>query len=161
MIARNIRQWFDKAGEKALTISIREIDASRHQYDPTYILLDALFSYSARWKELHFDSSCDVAAAPITRVAALTAADVPMLQSVSIRIDRRSITPRHLILPKTTLLKIPTLKHLILETDIVTKFTVNWAALTSITLRAHEADRCHPQNEVVNNFSANQVPCVL
>ncbi len=150
MLARSIRQWFDRAGDKALAVSIHEIDASRQKRDASYILLDALFSYSARWKELRFESSCDVVATPIMRVAALTAVDVPMLQSISIHIDRWATTPQHFMLSQTALLKLPTLKHLLLDTDIVTKLYVNWAILTSITLRAHQADRCYPQTEVVN-----------
>ncbi len=158
MLAQRIRQWFDRAVGKDLNVSIHEIDTSSQEYDPSCILLDALFSYSARWKELHF-FCCDVVAAHIMRIARLTAIDVPMLQSVSICTDRWSTTPRHLTLSQSALLNIPTLKHLLLNTNIVAKFDVNWAALTSLTLCAYRSDCCYSQNEIVNIL--RQTKCLM
>ncbi len=81
-LSRRITEWFARSGGLPLTLFIR--DPSRgllrgdtlkaHSAD---ILLDTLFSYSALWKNIHFDSSCEDLSIPILRVLALKAADVP------------------------------------------------------------------------------------
>ncbi len=57
ILARKATDWFERAGGVGLTVIIED---SREPYetfqgghsDPTHILLDALISYSARWKEI-------------------------------------------------------------------------------------------------------------
>ena len=94
--------------------------------------METLFSYSARWKKLQFISSCDYLSIPILRIAALTAADVPMLDSVSLCFPN---VTTHTVFRGSKLLLIPTLRYVMLQYAFRT-FTVNWAVLTSITLRS-------------------------
>ncbi len=67
---------------------------------------------------------------PLMRIAALTAPNVPLLQSVSLCLNGLDT---NLVLPDIQLLSIPTLRHVTLE-NAARMFTVNWAILTSITL---------------------------
>ncbi|KJA19048.1 hypothetical protein HYPSUDRAFT_204958 [Hypholoma sublateritium FD-334 SS-4] len=131
--------WFERAGGLDLTVSIADCtnmyavceDSRSH---PSAILFDTLLSYSTRWKELRFDSRFgNVRSAPMIRIAALTAVEVPLLQSVSFRLDDclHQNPPLH----HSGLLKIPTLKCVKLEARHMDMFTVDWANLTSITLR--------------------------
>ncbi|KJA19021.1 hypothetical protein HYPSUDRAFT_44691 [Hypholoma sublateritium FD-334 SS-4] len=138
-LARKASTWFDRAGGLGLTVSIVEYRDSYPKFDvqcdPSTILFDTLLSYSTRWKELKFDSHCDgVLSAPMARIAALTAVDVPLLQSVSFVLEYFRQDPE---LYDSVLLKIPTLKHVKLETWNIQVFTVDWAILTSITLRGY------------------------
>ena len=66
------------------------------------------------------------------RIAALTAADLPQLKSVSLCFEpEESILNTEL--HESEFLKIPTLRHVSLI-NAVQMFTVNWAAITSATL---------------------------
>lgn len=108
------------------------------QSDPSSIFFDTLLSYSNRWRRFQFRSMRrDVPSAPIIRIAALTAVDVPLLESISLDLHSGAYT-----FCNGTLLTAPTLKHLTLDIywddfpnpTVVTDFTVNWATLTSVTL---------------------------
>ncbi len=66
----------------------------------------------------------------MTRIAALTAVDLPLLQSVSLRFQGlRS----NIVLHDSEILKLPTLRRVSLNNDS-RMFTINWVILTSITL---------------------------
>ncbi|KJA19040.1 hypothetical protein HYPSUDRAFT_204950 [Hypholoma sublateritium FD-334 SS-4] len=136
--ARRASAWFERAGGLGLTVSIKECSDTHaafeylFQSDPSTILVNTLTSYSSRWKELQIDSRCGNKLSPLmTRIAALTAVDLPLLQSVSLRLDCSHPDPP---LHDSVLLKIPTLKRIKLETCNIRIFTVDWAILTSITL---------------------------
>ncbi len=80
------------------------------------------------------------------RIAALAAADLPVLQSAHIEFDR--LFP-HLLLSNTlSILTTPTLKHVSLLTDAIRSFSVNWASLTSISLNARTDSFCYSMNEI-------------
>ncbi|KJA19005.1 hypothetical protein HYPSUDRAFT_168622 [Hypholoma sublateritium FD-334 SS-4] len=136
ILAQKARKWFERAGSLALTIVIEDFTcrytSSEGESDPSNILFDTLLSYSPRWKELQFNSSCKAVCTPMLRIAALTAVHVPLLQSVSVRVGHRFSTP---VFRDGELLTIPSLKHVTLQTYTVQEFTVNWAVLTSIMLR--------------------------
>ncbi|KJA19025.1 hypothetical protein HYPSUDRAFT_217869 [Hypholoma sublateritium FD-334 SS-4] len=141
IMARRASEWFERAGGLALTVSIEDTSDSDIMAsvqssvpDPSNILFDTLLSYSTRWKEIQFDSFGDVISTPMIRIAALTADDLPLLQSVSIHLEGRIYDPRFC---DSVFLTIPTLKHLMLETDGDQTLTVNWSVLTSVTLRGN------------------------
>ena len=137
ILARRAIEWFERSGGLALTVIIQD---ARMVYevlenmasDPTNIVFDALLSYSPRWKEIHFTARCrpGILPAAMLRIAALTADDVPLLHSVSLRFANSTLDP---VLDRSELLRIPTLRHVTLERTFQ-MFTVNWAILTSVTL---------------------------
>lgn len=145
MLASKVSQWFDRAGRMPLTVLMQ--DPNRYsaatlgvvQSDASNILFDTFLRYSTRWKRIQLESiSGDVPSAPMFRIAALTAADVPLLESITLCFQSGSSAFRD-----SPLLKIPTLRRLTLDTHwenrsgstTISKFTVDWAQLTSITLR--------------------------
>ncbi|KJA14229.1 hypothetical protein HYPSUDRAFT_49363 [Hypholoma sublateritium FD-334 SS-4] len=150
ILARRASEWFERAGGLALTIFIQDPSwphsrFKRGESDPSSILFDTIFSYSTRWKEIKFESSCQVTSPLMVRIAALAAVDVPLLQSVSLEFDLS--TPSS-ALHNIALLNIPTLKRVLLQTNNVRKFTVNWAALTSVTLHGKMDSHCLSKNEI-------------
>ncbi len=121
------KEWLDRAGGLALTLKIQlHGDGS----DPCSMLFDVLLSFSTRWREIDITSwSSDIPPSMI-RIAALTAADLPLLQSISLCFHGfRS----NIVLNDSELLKLPTLRHVSLD-KASRVFTVNWPILTSITL---------------------------
>ncbi len=131
------RKWFQRAGGQALSISVEELSFG-HEYeldgrvDPANILLDFLLSYSRRWKSIRF--WCSETPTMITRMAALSAADVPLLRSVSLRFGSDTSVFRN-----STILSLPALEQMTLITiwNCAANFTVNWALLTSLTLSGY------------------------
>ncbi|KJA22544.1 hypothetical protein HYPSUDRAFT_652761 [Hypholoma sublateritium FD-334 SS-4] len=122
MLASKVSQWFDRADV---------------QNDPSNILFDTLLSYSSRWKRIQLESIYgDVPSAPLVRIAALTAVDVPLLESITLCFQSGSSVFRN-----SPILKIPTLRRLTLDTHwnqfngtIISQFTVNWTNLTYVTI---------------------------
>ncbi len=85
-------EWLDRAGVLPLTVIIQDASYLYEVFndtdsDPTYLLFEALLSYSTRWKEFQFTSRVPALPKPLIRMMALTAADVPMLHSISLRIN--------------------------------------------------------------------------
>ncbi len=122
-LARRVKEWFNRSGELPLTLFME--DPSNGVYTtvksiPSIILLDALFSYSARWKNVQLKSDCDVLSAPVLRLAALTNADVPLLQSVALSV--RCFLPSS-VLSNIVFLKASTLRHVSLFTTRRPKYS--------------------------------------
>ncbi len=137
ILAHRAIEWFERSGRLALTVIIQ--DASRvyellanMNSDPTSIVFDAILSYSPRLKEIHFTARCrpGILPAAMLRIASLTSDDVPLLQSISLRFVDAILDP---VLDNSELLRIPTLRHVMLERTLQ-MFTVNWIILTSVTL---------------------------
>ncbi|KJA19002.1 hypothetical protein HYPSUDRAFT_908951 [Hypholoma sublateritium FD-334 SS-4] len=118
----------------------------------TNILLHTLLGHSTRWREVELYAS-SLSSRSMNRIATLTAADVPLLQSVSLRLD--GDMP---VLHNSIFLTMPTLKHLALHTDHVPKFTVNWEILTSLTL--HEKSRSHRSSQGEIARTLQQTKCL-
>ena len=140
VLAQRAIEWFGRAGALGLTVVVQDASCLYALYhdsdpDPTSIFFDALFSYSTRWKEFQFTSRCQALPPPITRISTLTAADVPLLQSVSLCLGNN----KYSTLRDSKFLLIPTLRHVTLE-HAFHIFTVDWAVLTSITLRCDTAN---------------------
>ncbi|KJA19034.1 hypothetical protein HYPSUDRAFT_44697 [Hypholoma sublateritium FD-334 SS-4] len=149
ILAAKAIEWLERAGGMSLTVYMQDpsfpclslLDPERS--DPSCILFDTLLLYSARWKHIQFESTCIVRtlSAPLLRISALMAADVPLLESISLRFQSGASAFRN-----SPLLLIPTLKRLELNTNwadvsnphcvVVSEFTVSWAILTSITIHA-------------------------
>ncbi|KJA25385.1 hypothetical protein HYPSUDRAFT_214078 [Hypholoma sublateritium FD-334 SS-4] len=161
-LAQRASEWFERAGGLALTVFIQDADSSNarpegSESDPSDILFDTLLSYSNRWKEVHFDSfGSEVVSPHMLRIAALTAVDIPLLQSVSLHLD--CITPNP-VLHNSVLLTIPTLQKVKLIADTLRLFTVNWPVLTSITLRRHSYDYYHSMSEIARILQ--QIKCLV
>ncbi len=101
-----------------------------------------------RLKEIRFTSGCHYMSIPMTRIAALSAADLPILQSVSLFWDRLSLP---LVLPNDGslgILTIPTLKHVSLVTDTLRSFSVNWQALPLFRSMQIWIVFCYSMNEI-------------
>ncbi len=115
--------------------------------NPSNILFDTLLSYSDRWKTIQVSSSCEEFSVLIDDIISLTAADVPLLQSVTLRLD---CILQRAVLSSTVFLQIPTLRHVSLETDYVRYFPVNWATLTTLSLGARSGTYlyCYSKNEI-------------
>ncbi len=152
-LARRIREWFGRARGLPLTVFM-EIP-SDFQYanlepgepDLSHILFDAIFSYSSRWKNIRFNSICEGVSAPVLRFVALSPADVPMLQSVVLCLICPSSSSswkrsNHVVF------KVPTLRHISLDTDDVRNFLVNWAALTTMSLWTKSSNHSYSKNEI-------------
>ncbi|KJA29540.1 hypothetical protein HYPSUDRAFT_221402 [Hypholoma sublateritium FD-334 SS-4] len=161
LLARRASQWFERAGALALTVSFQDpsprygrLELQSSEPDPSNILCDTFISYSTRWKEIRFNSRCRVLSAPMIRIAALTAVDVPLLQSVSLHLDLRPNAVLH-----NSVLTIPTLKRVNLDTDVIRKFTVNWGVLTSVTLRGRTSPFCYSQREIARILQ--QTKCLV
>ncbi len=153
ILAKKAIEWFERAGGLALTVILLDsplfyavfYDRESH---PARVFFDVLLSYSKRWKNFHFCSYRSTLSIPIIRIAALTAADLPLLQSVTLWFESSIPDP---VLQTSELLKIPTLRHVMLE-NAFQMFTVNWAILTSVTLSGNTKKRDR------ENLAANKMP---
>ncbi len=154
-LAHRVVEWFERARGLPLTMFI-DCSSSYPYYssgryvvesNPSNILFDTLLSYSDRWKTIQVSSSCEEFSILIDDIISLTAADVPLLQSVTLRLD---CIFQRAALPSTVFLKIPTLRHVSLETDYVRWFPVNWATLTTLSLDARSGTYlyCYSKNEI-------------
>ena len=130
--ARGAKEWLQRAGALALNISVEETNDSGIKDDSEISkpLFDVLLSYSTRWQKIDFDFA-SLSGAPLARLAALKASDVPLLKSLSLNFRHKTSAFHH-----GTLLTIPTLKRLSLHTRKrgVSKFSVNWANLTVLQI---------------------------
>ncbi len=162
-LARRVKEWFDRSGRLPLTVFIE--DPSRITYTigsgeavPQKMLLDALFSYSARWREIHFISSHEYPTPPLFRFIRLTIAAVPILQSATLCLDR--LLRSHYLL-EVAFLKAPNLRHVSLITPNVPYIPVNWAVLTSFSLDGMIKDLCYTTIELAEIFreTKNLVSC--
>ncbi len=83
IFAQKAIEWCERAGGIGLTVIVEDVralfDSNGTESDPANILFDVLLSYSARWKEFRFTSCCPILPILMSRIASLTAADVPML----------------------------------------------------------------------------------
>ncbi|KJA19035.1 hypothetical protein HYPSUDRAFT_44699 [Hypholoma sublateritium FD-334 SS-4] len=146
--------WFERAGGLGLTVSIEDhsdpYEMSAHSQSALWeSLFDTLLSYSTRWKVLQIDTG-NILSAPMVRIAALTAVEVPLLQSVSFSLDYVLSDP---LLRHSVLLQIPTLRCVKLEICNMEMFTVDWANLTSVTL--------HPSPHSRNWIPKSDVKIIL
>ena len=152
-LVRKVEDWFDSSGGLPLTLYIDDPSGGAYttvgSIPESNILLDALFSYSALWKEIQFKSRWEILSAPVLRFAALTNADVPLLQSVTLSLGC-SLPPS--LLSNIVFLKSPTLRHVSLFTPNVRKFPINWAVLTSVSLHGRANDLCYSKNEIAQIF---------
>ncbi len=131
------KEWFQRAGEMALNISVKETNDDfihsrlEDSLETSRPLFDVLLSYSARWQKVEFDFAT-LSGPTLARIAALKATDVPLLQALSLNL-RHDTSAFH----RGTLLTIPTLKRLSLYTQKqdVAHFSVNWANLTALRIR--------------------------
>ena len=155
-LANRAIKWFERAAGLPLTLHMWDPTSSTSsqtrvedgESDPSSILFDALLSYSTHLKEIKFTSSCHYMSAPMMRITALAATDLPMLQSVSLVWDHLFL---HFVLPNNGSLGIltaPTLKCVSLVTDMLRSVAVNWAGLTSISLNARLPSSCYSMNEM-------------
>ncbi|KJA26477.1 hypothetical protein HYPSUDRAFT_275493 [Hypholoma sublateritium FD-334 SS-4] len=165
ILAQKARKWFERAGSLALTVSIVDtsstyaiLDLESSEYGQLNILLDTLLSYSTRWKELQFDSWCRVPCISMIHIAALTAVDVPLLQSVTLRLDCLN---SNTVFSDSEFHTIPSLRHVTLQTPhAVQMFTINWAVLTSITLRGmYHTNRCYSKSAIARIL--HQTKCLV
>ncbi len=153
-LARRVQEWFDRAGGLPLTLIVR--DPNRHEYSgysvgdlhQVKILLDTLFSYSARWKEVRFDSRCVDESSPlIFQFYGLKKADTPLLQSVWLDL---SCSLKSYMASSIDFLQTSALRHVSLITPNVRHFRVNWTVLTSVSLDGKS-----------NNLSRNEIAHIL
>ncbi|KJA14227.1 hypothetical protein HYPSUDRAFT_208892 [Hypholoma sublateritium FD-334 SS-4] len=137
--------WFERAGSLSLTVFMQDPNPEflllkNVQSDPSTILFDTLFSYSNRWRRIEFESECASAiiSAPIIRIAALTADDVPLLESITLRLKSggsKFCNNTLLAGPKLTRLALDIYRDALPGYIGVTDFIqANWANLTSVTL---------------------------
>ncbi len=125
------KKWLERAS-RLISICVEDFtpqpDANL-EVDPANILFDFLISHSARWKSLKI--KCSTLPTLVTRIAALSAIDVPQLRSVSLNFESDTS-----IFSESTFLSAPRLDNLNLATtcDHMSDFTINWAPLTSLTL---------------------------
>ena len=152
ILAHMATEWFKRAGGLPLTVFIEcpgsfSSNVEYGESDLSNILFDTLFSYSARWKDIQFISCRKDFSLPVFRILALKAADVPMLQSVSLFLECSIPTA---VLSNTVLLKTPTLTHVSLKTDNLRQIPVNWAGLTAISLKG-------PPFTIVHGYSKNEI----
>ena len=151
VLARRASEWFERANGLPLTLYISDPTLSQtrpensKREDPSDILLDALISYSVRWKEIKLTSNCQYLSRPMARIAKLTAIDLPLLESVSHNLEQ---SVRQSALPYTIFLMTPTLKRVSLRSDSLRKFTVHWAALTHMSLDSKSDSYCYSMNEL-------------
>ncbi len=160
-LARRVRDWFERARGLPLTVymqvpsNFEYANLEQGDSDPSQILFDALFSYSSRWKNIEFNSNCEDLSAPVLRFAALTPADVPLLESITLYF--RCLLPSS-VLSSAAVLKTPALRHISLDTDDVRKFFINWATLTTIWLGG-KYSFSHSKNEIAGIFQ--QTKCLV
>lgn len=154
IIAQRAVEWLERAGGLALTVIIQETNAHAARYrgvsSPAKILFDTLLSYSTRWKELRLISRGPTfpLSMIITRIAALTAAEVPLLESVSLSLNGLVL---HDVLADNEILKIPTIRHVSMENSVKLS-TVNWSVFTTVnTLWSRR-----PENEMTRILQETQ-----
>ncbi len=163
ILAHMVRVWFERAGGLPLTVFIEGPGSSPYENedygesDPSNILFDTLFSYSARWQDIQFISPRNDFSLPVFRIVALKAADVPMLQSVSLFLECSIPTT---LLSTTVLLKTPTLRHVSIKTDNLRQIPVNWANLTAISLKGspYSITQGYSKNEIAKIFG--EIKCL-
>ena len=162
-LARMARQWLKRADGLPLSLFIEDSAVSNTRFrnnesDEWNILIDVLLSYSAAWKKLSLKSSCQHLSRLLKRISALTAVDLPLLQSVSLEIA--CVAPNS-GLSNIELLKIPTLKHLSisLESNKLRRFVVNWAVLTSVSFHGKHEDEGYSRTELAKIF--RQTKCLV
>ncbi|KJA19015.1 hypothetical protein HYPSUDRAFT_44689 [Hypholoma sublateritium FD-334 SS-4] len=161
IMASRASEWFERAGGLAISVSIEDESYSdttvEHSVsDPSNILFNTLVSYSTRWKGIKLYSTCHTLTTPMVRIAALTADDLPLLQSVSIHLDSQI---HNSVFCDNGFLTIPTLRHLILQTNNLETLTVNWAILTSITLRGNRYCHGYSKRQLARIFQ--QTKCLV
>ncbi len=88
-LARMAGEWLKRAGGLPLTLLIDDSvfthKASEDaESDPSNVLFDALLNFSTTWKEIKLRSRCHHLTRPMVRISALTSADLPLLESVSL-----------------------------------------------------------------------------
>ncbi len=156
ILARKATQWFKRAGQLPLTLSIEDptnpyakLELEGDHSEHSHILFNTVLRFSSRFKEIIFNSRCHSLSIPILNISALTAVDLPMLESVSLNIVAFNL---HLKLPSIGLLTLPTLKCLSLETEHLRGFEINWAVLTSVSLRGKDHRPCYTRNELAGIF---------
>lgn len=140
-LAAKTRQWLDRAGSLPFSVFFTDTTPSYSgltdaQSDPSNILFSTMLSYSPRWNRIQVESICeDALPSPfITRIAALTAVDIPLLESITLYLRCGLHKLRN-----SPFLSVPTLRCLQIYTDWnnnldISNFSVNWSHLTSITI---------------------------
>lgn len=98
VLARRVTRWFEQAHGLPLTLSLSDSRLQYDKADPSLILFDALLHYATQWQELQFESSSVNVSTAMKCIAALTAADLPMLQSVTLDIEISIPIPRFIML---------------------------------------------------------------
>ncbi len=146
-LAGKAREWIDRAGSLPLSVYFADLTRSYSglediQYDPSNILFGTMLSYSTRWKSIQVKSICEgVLPSPfITRISTLTAVEVPLLESIFLYLRCGLHKLRN-----SPFLSVPTLRCLQIYTDWnnnldISKFSVNWSHLTSITVHGGEGN---------------------
>lgn len=159
ILAHMATEWFGRAGGLPLTVFIDcpsrspspHTNTEYGESDPSNILFDALFSFSARWRQIQFNYSDDRFSMRVLRIVTLKAADVPILQSVSLCLDCSIPTS---VLSNTALFNTPTLRCVSLKTNNLRQIPVNWTDLTAISLREklYSSDNSYSKNELTRIF---------
>ncbi len=155
ILAHMATEWFGRAGGLPITVFIdcpsRSTNTQYGESDPSNILFDALFSFSSRWGHIQFNYSDSQFSRRVLRIVTLKTADVPLLQSVSLRLDCSIPTA---VLSNTALFNAPTLRHVSLKTDNLRQIPVNWADLTAISLRGklYSSVNSYSKNELARIF---------
>ncbi len=116
------------------------------------MLFDVLLSFSTRWREIDFTSWSPDIPPSMIRIAALTAVDLPLLQSVSLCFRRlRS----NIVFHDSELLKLPTLRQVSLNNDSQ-MFTINCGHP-----HIHYAPRQQYLKGYWEYFAENPIPRIL
>ena len=132
-------EWFSRAGGLPLSVTLNERTSVDGRYDSNVErgeFFDLLFSYSSRWRELRlkFTSS---SREPLSRISALKATDVPLLQIFSLEYKVRTSTIR-----SGTILSIPTLQHVYLKiwAKDISRFSAGWEHFTSLQIHGRPVE---------------------
>ncbi|CAA7263518.1 unnamed protein product [Cyclocybe aegerita] len=135
-VGQGTRDWLERSGVCPLNISLSNWDAGSIEKDDKGILSQIL-KFASRWKRI----SLNLSSAQLSHVARLSEADVPLLESLTI--DQSRGTPHDLtrtpgIWVPSRIFKAPRLHELSLTQvrEDISKFSVNWGQLTSLTLQA-------------------------
>ena len=147
ILARRATKWFERARGLPLTLFLSDSTLQHNKPDPSLILFDALLRYATHWQDFRFESSSKTVSTAMIFISALTAADLPLLQSVTL--DIGFSLPRSLF-SNAAFLTVPTLKHVSLFTNDLRSFAVNWAVLTSISLNSKWDSSYYSTNEIAN-----------
>ena len=159
-LSRRVTEWFARSGGLPLTLFIKDPGYGVYRRDhleshPSDILLNTLLSYSACWKSIQFETDEDLSI-PILRIFALTADDVPVLQSITLRFE--SVLPPS-VLSNIAFLKLPTLRCVSLKTRHVRQLPVNWSFLTTISLRGGSYHHCYSKHQMAQIL--RQTKCLV